>query len=409
MAFRLDTGTLARPQKLPDGRLVVEATLTRTGVFSYRNPDGSERREYRSPTEVFKSDSQNSFLFAPVTDDHPPVMVTSDNASTYTVGQTVEVRRDGDHMVGKLVINVGATIRKMELGKREVSNGYACELDETPGVSPEGERYDARQYDIRGNHVAIVDAGRAGSARVRMDSARPDDRWDTAAQIEAPATDSMVEPAHSTPRGATAKKDIMDLAQALAALAAVQEKLGAEKARADAAIETAKATELKLTVAESEKAVETKRADAAVAEALKSETSRKDAADKFDAHVSARVSLLAEAACLRDDKGEGPDVSKMPDRAIKVAVVEKLDGFKIEDTRSDESVDLAFTMATARAVKQRGDAAAASGALGDVRAAALIPASTVVKTDADPEKAAEARMKVRTANLYKNEATKETK
>lgn len=42
-------------------------------------------------------------------------------------------------------------------------------LDETAGVTPDGEHYDAVQRNIRYNHLAIVPRGRAGVARLNMD------------------------------------------------------------------------------------------------------------------------------------------------------------------------------------------------------------------------------------------------
>lgn len=44
--------------------------LTRTGVFVYMLPDGTKRREYRPPDEVFKADSLNAFAGIPITDEH---------------------------------------------------------------------------------------------------------------------------------------------------------------------------------------------------------------------------------------------------------------------------------------------------------------------------------------------------
>ncbi|MGQ0287027.1 DUF2213 domain-containing protein [Pasteurellaceae bacterium 22721_9_1] len=44
--------------------------LTRTGVFIYQQPDGTSRREYRPPDEVFKADSLNAFKGIPITDEH---------------------------------------------------------------------------------------------------------------------------------------------------------------------------------------------------------------------------------------------------------------------------------------------------------------------------------------------------
>jgi hypothetical protein len=174
MAFRIDLASTLRPaKKTPAGHLRVDAHLTRTGVFLYRNPDGSERHEYRPASEVHDPVSLASFELIPVTNDHPPVMVNAENAREYTVGATSEgVKADGDHVAARLVIMDAKAVADVEGGKVQISNGYSCDLDETPGVAPDGTHYDAVQRNIRGNHVAIVDVGRAGpTARIRMDAA----------------------------------------------------------------------------------------------------------------------------------------------------------------------------------------------------------------------------------------------
>lgn len=168
---RVDVSGALRPAKrMPDGRLRVDALLARTGVQRYLMSDGTVRREYRPPDEVFDAASLATFEGATVTDDHPPGMVTPANARSFARGAVLGVpTRDGAHVAASLVINDADLISKMEAGKLQVSCGYQCELDMTPGTSPDGEQYDAVQRRIVGNHVAIVDQGRAGSARVRMD------------------------------------------------------------------------------------------------------------------------------------------------------------------------------------------------------------------------------------------------
>jgi hypothetical protein len=47
-------------------------------------------------------------------------------------------------------------------GKKELSIGYKCVPDLTPGVY-NGERYHVVQRDIRGNHFSLVDEGRSGA------------------------------------------------------------------------------------------------------------------------------------------------------------------------------------------------------------------------------------------------------
>lgn len=44
----------------------------------------------------------------------------------------------------------------------ELSSAYRYDADMTPGRTPDGEEYDGRMTNIRGNHLALVDVGRAG-------------------------------------------------------------------------------------------------------------------------------------------------------------------------------------------------------------------------------------------------------
>lgn len=50
----------------------------------------------------------------------------------------------------------------IENGKKELSLGYFCKYKKERGVF-KGEVYDYIQYDMVGNHIALVDAGRCGS------------------------------------------------------------------------------------------------------------------------------------------------------------------------------------------------------------------------------------------------------
>ena len=288
---RIDIGQLAKPVKRADGTMVVQAKLARTGVQMYRNDDGSPRREYRPRTQVADQRSVDSFKLVPFTNNHPPEMVTADNAKQYMAGAVgQDVHMDGDWLVGTIAVFDAATVRDLESGKTEVSNGYDCDLDMTPGVSPDGEHYDAIQMNITGNHVALVWNARAGhEAAIRMDAA-------------------AMEPI-------THKETTMDLAQALAALAAAQEKLGAANSRADVAERERDALKTRKNALDTELAT-------AKELAVKAESARKDIADGRDAFVSARVALLtAVAPVLRTDAGEPMNCMKMSDREIKLALI----------------------------------------------------------------------------------------
>lgn len=155
-------------RKRSDGSLVASATVARTGIqiyagFEVGKPDVPVVNVYRPPEEVFSRDSMASFAHRPVTNDHPTEMVTSDNWKDVAVGNTSdEVMRDGNRVRVPLMISDGAAISDYEGGKRQLSSGYTADLEFTPGTTPEGEKYDAIQRNIRANHVAIVQRGRAG-------------------------------------------------------------------------------------------------------------------------------------------------------------------------------------------------------------------------------------------------------
>jgi hypothetical protein len=172
LPLRFDIGALQTPERMSNGWLKVGGYLTRVGVFAYLQRDGTVIRELRKPDEVFKADSLQSFAMVPATNDHPPELLTAANTKQYAVGNVGEnVRRDGDFMRATLLFTDAQAIRDLEAGKSELSCGYTCDLDFTAGTW-NGEAYDAVQRNIRGNHVAIVEKGRAGpDVRVKMDAA----------------------------------------------------------------------------------------------------------------------------------------------------------------------------------------------------------------------------------------------
>lgn len=54
--------------------------------------------------------------------------------------------------------------------QRELSCGYHYRPDMSPGQTPEGEKYDGRMTSIVANHIALVEAGRAGPDVMVADS-----------------------------------------------------------------------------------------------------------------------------------------------------------------------------------------------------------------------------------------------
>lgn len=171
--YLADRLTLDAPKRTKDGFLAVRAKAARAGLYDYSALEvgGTERgfkatdtvKVYRPADEVFASDSVASFLAKPVTNDHPSVPVTADNWKDHARGVNMGALRDGDYLAFDLVIMDAALIADIDAGKRELSNGYSCALDWTAGTTPDGQAYDAVQRNIRGNHIAVVDKGRAGS------------------------------------------------------------------------------------------------------------------------------------------------------------------------------------------------------------------------------------------------------
>lgn len=170
MAIRYDRAPI-KAIRTDEGFIKDTPVLTRTGVFVYRNADGSERREYRPPEEVFKADSLAAYAGIPITKGHPG-KVTSANAANHTIGTVLTpARQDGDNLIADIVIH---NVAAVNAGNKELSVGYELDLDETPGIAPNGERYDAIQRNIKPNHLAIVRKGRAGNARLNMDGNEED-------------------------------------------------------------------------------------------------------------------------------------------------------------------------------------------------------------------------------------------
>jgi hypothetical protein len=138
--------------------------ITRAGIFEYRTADGKTQREYRPDSEVFADTSLASAAGIPVTDSHRG-LVNSKNVSGIVGTVTSPGIKNEQDVIADVIIH-----NPSRLGdKRELSLGYECEIDETPGEI-DGKRYDCIQRNIRYNHLAVVKKGRAGNARLRLDS-----------------------------------------------------------------------------------------------------------------------------------------------------------------------------------------------------------------------------------------------
>lgn len=152
--------------ELSDGCLLCSnVPIARTGTYKYLREevglDGSGVVDvYRTEDQVFDKTAMASFEGKAFTDTHPSVDVGADNWSIYAKGETRNVRRGtGDFsncLMADIIVRDPIVINEIRSGaKREISSGYECEY-----VEENGKIY---QRNIRGNHVALVQAGRAGN------------------------------------------------------------------------------------------------------------------------------------------------------------------------------------------------------------------------------------------------------
>lgn len=155
-------------KKTSEGFLTGEICLTGAGVFSYQQPDGSLLRVLRSMDEVLKS--LDSLRMKVITRWHPDEDVIAENIQKYQVGNLGEnITWDGLNAYAHAVIQAANAVADVESKVlRAVSCGYDCSRRMESGTW-QGSDYDAVQYDIVYNHVALVDEGRAGDAvRLRL-------------------------------------------------------------------------------------------------------------------------------------------------------------------------------------------------------------------------------------------------
>lgn len=364
---RFDVGAeLAPPVRMPNGFLRVEAYLTRTGVFDYRRADGSVIREYRPPEEVFHPDSLASFELMPVTLEHPPVgLLGPENAHQFQVGAVGHLTRADARVKGAIVVTDAKAHATLAAGrKHQISLGYTCDLDMTPGTSPEGERYDAVQRRIVGNHCAFTDVGRAGpDVRVRMDS-----------------TDAaMVLSQELTQEPEPMKRKIKLDGIEIEVDAAIADAIEQAKARTDSAVAAAKVDADKA-LAEVKSALDkaTARADAAEAKIKTLEAEVAAAPAKALAAAKARTELETKARTIL-----GPDAKfdGMDDVAVQRAAIAKAIGAELPKEKTAEYVAARFDAEVETAARGNPGLAAAR-ALSTPRADS-VPTDAHSKADAE--------------------------
>lgn len=159
-------------RETPEGFLLcLGVPVARTGWQVYAEgetplevgPDGTVK-VYRDWEEVSRPETIASFQGKSITIKHPEKFVAPDNWKELTKGSAQNVRKSDEEdengercLLADLLITEAMAIQLVKSGLREVSCGYEAEYEQTG----EGE---GRQFNIIGNHIALVEEGRAGSA-----------------------------------------------------------------------------------------------------------------------------------------------------------------------------------------------------------------------------------------------------
>lgn len=343
MPYRHDLVEISAPTIDQNGYLVADAYPTKTGVFSYRRPDGSIRRELRHEDDVFDPASLKSLANRPIVDEHPDSPMHSGNTRFLTRGHVGEsIERVGDHVKATLVVTDKELIDKMQgKGKRQLSCGYSADVVDGEGVH-NGEKYDCRQTNIRYNHLAAVWKGRAGpTAQIHLDADDavvedlhvPDSKIDNKQDHDNPAGDSPMtikRKLAAVTHGAF-KQDSIEITYEDASSAVVDQLI----ARLDDSNAAVSLIQDKYDASEkAQKKVEGER-DQLAEDAKKKDTDHA----KLDAMADERAELKGVAAHM-GVKG----YSSMSNGEIKRAVVAvKNPKLKLDDL-SDENVDGRFGM-----------------------------------------------------------------
>jgi hypothetical protein len=162
------------------GRLYVEmSNISKATVNPYRGSEIPRNAELgldpdrvymllRDPDELKKGAA--TFNNIPLLDRHIPVTAEAPSKQ-FVVGSTgTDARFDEPFLRNSLVVWDAVAIAGITTNQqRELSCAYSYDPDMTPGVY-EGIPFDGKMLNIRGNHVALVEVGRAGPDVVVGDS-----------------------------------------------------------------------------------------------------------------------------------------------------------------------------------------------------------------------------------------------
>lgn len=185
---RLPSGGFGMDARTIDGNgwFEVKANpISKAGIFPYSGrqlgltgPDADKMFQVlRPPEELGDPACVESFKLIPWIDEH---VMLGPNAQEVTDKAMAAEKKGVQGVIGEEVFFKDGTLfanikafsstlaALIQAGKRELSAGYRCIYELTGGVW-NGQRYDAVQRKIRGNHLALVQEGRMGPDVAVMD------------------------------------------------------------------------------------------------------------------------------------------------------------------------------------------------------------------------------------------------
>lgn len=322
-------------EKTAEGFLIARAPLTSVGVFTYRNADGTPRRELRLPEEVFASESLATLRMKPLTLLHPDEAVTPENADELSVGSIGnDITTDHYRVYGSVAVTKADGIKAVEeKTARGLSCGYKCDIEWTSGTWM-GVPFDCIQRNIRYNHVALVPVPRAGDGNaIRMDGAGTPEPRENYTQ---PNEENMdLKNYHIDGADYKAEPQVIAALDKAVARADAAEKEVAQL-RADSKVASENAEKEKATIT-AERDTYKERLDAM----------EKEMPGKIEAAVKARLDIVGKATAagveVRDD---------MADVDIKKAVVKKYYPNANLDGQEDAYINARFDCACEQAAKE---------------------------------------------------------
>lgn len=164
---------LLPPEEGPGGSMLIEGIVARPGIYLYADGKGGTIRELVPRSTLWDSQTAETLGRTPVTIEHPRTFVNDSNVRDLSHGdvdgELVEAK--GGFVKIKMAIRTAEAKDAIANGKRQLSPGYRCWIDDTPGEDPEFGAYDSVQVRREYNHVALCDAARGGAVcSMRVDS-----------------------------------------------------------------------------------------------------------------------------------------------------------------------------------------------------------------------------------------------